>query len=181
MRMSVRSSSALAAVLGVTMGPVSGSVLAEERTVRAMSPWQGSGQVYAVAPDKRMILGRYAGIMYIENGEGSLDAAIMLCPAVQNIDTKTKKVDAFGHCVISEGEESLVYSEWKCKGSLGGCDGEFKITGGTGEFEGISGGGKMQVRAALIETAVDLSSGAVVRDAAGLAVWPELKYKIPSK
>ena len=108
MCMSVRSTSAFAGVLGVTMGLVSGSVLAEEGTVRAMAPWQGSGQVYVVAPEKRMILGRYSGIMYIENAEGSLDAAIMLCPSVQNIDAKTKKVNAFGHCVISEGEDSLV-------------------------------------------------------------------------
>ncbi len=154
---------------------------AEEGTVTAMSPWQGSGQVYQVAPNRRLILGRYSGIMYIETGEGSLDTAIMLCPAVQTIDTETKESGAHGHCVISDGEDNLVYSEWKCEGSVGACEGEFKIMGGTGEFEGISGSGKMMVRTALVETAIDLKNGAVVRDAAGLAVWPELKYKIPAK
>ena len=179
MRMSFRHWSVIA-VFG-TVGFISGSATAEEGTVAAMAPWQGSGQVYETGPDTRMILGRYAGIMYIENKEGSLDTAIMLCPAVQNVNVKTKQTEAHGHCVISDGENNLVYSEWACKGPMGGCDGDFKITGGTGEFEGISGGGPMQVRAALVETALDLSSGSVVRDAAGLAVWPELKYKIPAK
>ena len=169
------------AALGSTLGLISGSAIAEEGTVTAMAPWQGSGQVYVVGPDRRMILGRYAGIMYIEDEEGSLDTAIMLCPSVQNVNVKTKKTEARGHCTISDGENNLVYSDWTCKGAIGSCDGDFKITGGTGKFEGISGGGKMQVRAALVETAVDLSSGSVVRDAAGLAVWPKLKYKIPPK
>lgn len=169
------------AVLGAILTCSVQSAVAEEGTVAAMSPWQGSGQVYEVAPNRRLILGRYAGIMYIETGEGSLDTAIMLCPAVQTIDTETRESGAHGHCVISDREDNLVYSEWKCEGSVGACEGDFKITGGTGEFEGISGSGKMMVRTALVETAIDLKNGAVVRDAAGLAVWPELKYKIPAK
>ena len=152
---------------------------AEEGTVTVMSPWQGSGQVYEVAPNRRLVLAEYAGIMYIETGEGSLDTAIMLCPAVQTIDTTTKESGAHGHCVISDANKNLVYSEWTCEGAVGACEGDFKITGGTGEFEGITGGGRMLVRTALVETAIDLSSGSVVQDAAGLAVWPELKYKIP--
>ncbi len=167
----------LAAILSLGLQ----SAVAEEGTVRAMSPWKGSGQVYAVAPDRRLILARYAGIMYIETGEGSLDTAIMLCPSVQTIDTDTKESGAHGHCVITDDEDNLVYSEWKCEGTVGACEGDFKITGGAGKFEGISGGGKMMVRTALVETAIDLENGAVVRDAAGLAVWPELNYAIPPK
>ena len=168
-----------AAVLAAGLGFSCNGVAAEEGTVAAMAPWQGSGQVYVVAPDRRLILGRYAGIMYIETGEDSLDTAIMLCPAVQTVDTETKEMGAHGHCIISNGKEDLVYSEWKCEGTIGSCDGEFKITGGAGQFKGISGGGRMLIRAALVEVAIDLSNGEVVRDAAGLAVWPELKFKIP--
>lgn len=181
MSVRVRFGSVMIAVFAAGFGLSGSGMAAEEGTVAAMAPWQGSGQVYQVAPNRRLILGRYAGIMYIETGEGSLDTAIMLCPAVQTIDTETKESGAHGHCVISGGKDSLVYSEWKCEGSAGACEGDLKITGGTGEFEGISGGGKMLVRAALMETAINLENGAVVRDAAGLAVWPELKYKIPGK
>ncbi len=179
MSASVNSRTVASAVLAAGLAFSSNGMAAEEGTVTAMSPWQGSGQVYVVAPDRRLILGRYAGIMYIETGEGSLDTAIMLCPAVQTIDTATKESGAHGHCVISDGEDNLVYSEWKCEGSVGACEGDFNITGGTGKFKGITGGGQLLVRAALVETAIDLENGSVVRDAAGLAVWPELEYKIP--
>ena len=175
----IRFRGALATVLVVGFWFSNDGMAAEEGTVTVMSPWQGSGQVYEVAPNRRLVLAEYAGIMYIETGEGSLDTAIMLCPAVQTIDTTTKESGAHGHCVISDANKNLVYSEWTCEGAVGACEGDFKITGGTGEFEGITGGGRMLVRTALVETAIDLSSGSVVQDAAGLAVWPELNYKIP--
>ena len=181
MSVSMKSWSVLGTVLAAGLGFSSSSMAAEEGTVQVMSPWEGTGQVYQVAPDKLMILSRYTGIMYIKNKEGSLDTAIMLCPGVDEINVKTKKSKGHGHCIISDGDDNLVFSEWTCTGAIDGCEGNFKITGGTGEFEGISGGGKMQVRTALVEAAIDLSSGAVVKDAAGLAVWPELKYKIPKR
>ncbi len=179
--MSVRKTplSMLATVLAASLGFSNIGMAAEEGTVAAMSPWQGSGQVYQVSPHKLMILSRYTGILYVENEKGSLDTGIMLCPGVDSIDMKSKKTKGHGHCIISDGEENLVFSEWTCEGTVGSCEGNFKITGGTGEFKGISGGGKMQVRTALVETAIDLTSGSVVQDAAGLAVWAELKYKIP--
>ena len=173
--------SVMVTALAAGFGLSGGAVAAEEGTVTVMSPWQGSGQVYQVGPEKLMILSRYAGIMYIENEQGSLDTAIMLCPGVETVHVKPEKVEGRGHCIISDGKDNLVFSDWTCSGTLDGCQGDFKITGGTGEFEGISGGGKMQVRTALVETALDLSSGSVVQDAAGLAVWPELKYKIPGE
>ncbi len=173
--------SVMGAVFAAGLGFSSNGIAAEEGTVTVMSPWQGSGQVYLVAPDKLMLLSRYTGIMYIENEQGSLDTAIMLCPGVENIDITSKTTESRGHCIISDGEDNLVFSDWTCTGTLDGCEGDFKITGGTGEFEGISGRGKMQVRTALVATALDLSSGSVVQDAAGLAVWPELKYRIPDQ
>jgi hypothetical protein len=58
--------------------------LGEERTVQAMALWQGSSEVFAVAPEKLMILGSFAGIMYLQGTQSALDAVVILCPAVQN-------------------------------------------------------------------------------------------------
>jgi hypothetical protein len=52
--------------------------LGEERTVQAMAPWQGSGEVFVVAPEKLMILASFTGIMYLQGTQGALDAAVML-------------------------------------------------------------------------------------------------------
>lgn len=160
---------------------ISHMALGEEQTVQAMAPWQGSGEVYAVAPQKLMVLASFTGIMYLIDKEGALDAVIMLCPAVQTLDTKSKKAEATGHCTLTDEGDDVVYSAWKCTGVEGACEGEFTLTGGTGKFAGITGGGKLIVRAALHETAASLENGGVVRGAAGLAIWPELKYTIPAK
>ena len=37
----------------------SSSAFGEEGTVQALAPWQGSGQVFVVAPEKVMILANY--------------------------------------------------------------------------------------------------------------------------
>ena len=106
---------------------------------------------------------------------------VMLCPAVQFLDIKAKRAEASGHCTLTTAGDDVVYSAWTCTGMQGACEGEFALTGGTGKFAGITGGSKLRVRAALTETAASLSSGGVVRGAAALALWPELKYTIPAR
>jgi hypothetical protein len=159
------------------------AVAAEATTVRAVSPWQGSGQVFDVGADKRLILGRFTGIMYLDGQKGALDTALMLCPAIVRIDLGASAAEASGHCLITDGEaENAVYADWACKGAPGApCEGALTITGGSGRFEGITGGGAMTFRAAMMQTATDLAGGTVIRDAAGLAVWPEIRFEIPSR
>ena len=153
----------------------------EERTVQAMAPWQGSGEVFVVAPEKLMILVSFTGIMYLQGKQGALDGVVMHCPAVQTLDTKAKHAEASGYCTLTDAGDDMIYSAWKCTGVRGACEGEFTLTGGTGKFAGITGGSKLIVRAALTETAASLSNGGVVRAAAALAIWPELKYTIPAR
>ena len=74
----------------------SSSALAEEGTVQALAPWQGSGQVFVVVPEKVMILANYTGILYFQARTGALDAALMVCPAVQVLDTKSREVKPAG-------------------------------------------------------------------------------------
>jgi hypothetical protein len=121
----------------------------EERTVQAIAPWQGSGEVFVVAPEKLMILARLTGIMYLQGTPGALDGVVMHCPAVQTLDTKAKRAEASGHCTLTDAGEDVIYSAWKCTGVQGACEGEFTLTGGTGKFAGMTGGGKLMVRAAL--------------------------------
>lgn len=158
-----------------------GEVRAEEGTVSAMAPWEGTGQIFAAGPDARLLLGSFSGILYVDEGKGTLDAALMRCPAIQRLAVKQDTVSADGHCVIYRGNDNLIYADWRCTGRPGACVGEMKFTGGEGDFKGISGGGKMVLRAALVETALNLRDGEIVRNAVGLAVWPELKYSVPGR
>jgi hypothetical protein len=67
---------------------VGNAARAEQITVQAMASWQGTGQVFLVAPGKLMILGSYSGIVFVQNQENALDTALMFCPVLQNLDSE---------------------------------------------------------------------------------------------
>lgn len=152
---------------------------AEEGTVRILAPWQSGGQVYRVEPNKLLFQGQAEGIMYIESGEGALDAALFVCPSRREISLDDGKVEASGRCIIEGASGGAVFAKFTCRGEPGTCVGKFTLTGGTGRFAGITGEGDMLVRTAIAQIAEDLESGATITGAAGLAIWPNLSYKIP--
>ncbi len=155
---------------------------AGEGTLGAMSPWEATGEIFRVGPDRLQFLGKFEGILYVEKAEGELDAALLLCPGTQRVDLPTGKTEASGHCIMTGAKGDRVFAEWSCAGEAGkGCDGEIRLTGGTGRFAGITGSGEMFLRTALSEVRADLGSGMVVSRAAGLAVWPKLTYKVPDR
>ena len=156
-----------------------GHANAASKTVSAVVPWQGQGQIFPVAIDKMQFLGSLEGIVYIETAEGDLDEAFIRCPIVQDIDAIDGSTSVSGNCVIVASMNDSVFAELTCEGIAGLCSGEFKLTSGTGRFAGISGSGKMTVRSPVHVLAADLSEGTVVHIAAGILQIPELKYTLP--
>ncbi len=157
------------------------AVQAEEVELNILAPWEAAGQIFKVGPETLQFIGTFQGIMYIEDGSDELDAALLVCPATQEINMTTNETIAHGRCMITESDGHHVYAEFTCKGRLGSCDGQFKLTGGEGPYKGIAGGIKIQIRSALGGMAVDMYSGSVVRAAKGLAVWTKLKYTVPTQ
>jgi hypothetical protein len=155
------------------------SVGAEEGKVKVLAPWQGEGQVFQIEPTKIAFLARFDGILYVENGEGPLDGVPFVCPGTQLMDLASGAMSAEGHCMLTPSEHEELYAKWSCSGQVAGeCRGRFELIGGTGRFEGATGGGAMSLRTVLSDLVEDTRSGEVVRAAAGLAVWPELSYKL---
>ena len=174
----------LAAIFMMAVGTT--SVMAAESTVKILAPWQGHGQVFKIAPDKVKIVGSFDGIMYIDNGKGELDAAIFTCPGTEYINLATKKASIQADCVITKGTEKgkkvkIAYAKLKADGQPGAFDGNFEIVGGEGAWKGISGGGKVTIRTAIGDMAVNKKTGEVINAAAGLAVWPALKVNLATK
>jgi hypothetical protein len=157
----------------------SGVTFAESNTVTAVIPWQGQGQIYPISTDKLRFLGSIEGIMYVETPEGPLNEAFVQCPIVQEIDLSTETTSATGNCTIIVSTEDAVFAELTCTGMQGYCSGEFKLTGGTGRFSGISGSGPMTVRSPVHALAQDLSDGTVLQIAAGILQLPELTVTLP--
>lgn len=153
---------------------------ADEKELNILAPWEAAGQIFKVGPDTVQFIGTFQGIMYIEDGSDVLDAALLVCPATQEINMVSNQTVAKGRCMITESSGNIVYADFTCKGRLGSCEGDFKLTGGEGPYKGIQGSSKMSIRSALGAMAVDMESGSVIRAAKGLAVWPNLKYTVPS-
>jgi hypothetical protein len=152
---------------------------AASSTVSAVIPWQGQGQIFPIGTDKLRFLGAIEGIMYVETAEGALNEAFVQCPIVQEIDLTSETTSATGSCTIVVSTEDAVFAELTCSGVRGYCTGEFKLTGGTGRFSGVSGSSKMTVRSPVHALAQDLSDGTVLQIAAGILQLPELKVILP--
>ena len=165
-------------ILIVLMG-LAMPVTAAEETISMMAPWDGEGRIFQVGPDKLKFLGAFEGILYFQDAKGELDAALFICPAVQEIDLKTSKVKVHGNFIITGKDGDQVFADYIGEGVIGSTQGEFTITGGTGRFEGIKGSGIMVARTVLGAMAVNMDSGETISAAKGLAVWPELKITMP--
>lgn len=154
---------------------------ADEGTAKILAPWEANGQLFQVAVDKLQFIGTFEGIMYIEHGDGLLDAALFTCPSTQIIHILSNQLEGHGFCTIESPTGDFVYAEFTCDGEPGSCKGRFTLTGGTGRLAGITGASDMIVRTALSGTAINEATGGTVSAAKGLAIWPEMRFEFPGR
>lgn len=151
---------------------------ASAETVSAIVPWQGEGQIFPIDVDRLRFLGSVEGIMYVEREDGAMNEAFVRCPIVQDISMSDGKTSATGNCLIIASPDDTVYAELRCEGMRGYCRGEFKLTGGTGRFAGITGSGEMTARSPVHALAQNLSEGTVVQAAIGILRLPALEFSL---
>ena len=156
-----------------------GQVRAEEGIVKAVSAFAGEVELFKLEDDQTFAIGIWDGMLFIDDGTGALDAAALTCPGTVEANLNTGERTGTGRCIITGASGDRVYAKWTCQGDLQGCKGPFTITGGTGEFHGISGTSTMVVRIAFRELTGITSEDSIVQMTAGLAAWPQLRYKIP--
>ena len=96
----------------------------------------------------------------------------------QHLTVQTKVTTAQGSCeIVADG--GSVYAEWDCTGRIGLCQGNLKLTAGSGRFEGITGSSPLVIRSPLRLLVVGVSDGMVLQVPSGLAVLPKLTYAVP--
>lgn len=169
---------ALIPLLAVMIFPV---VAEAEKSVAATISWDGEGRVFRIDVDTIMFLGALEGIIYLETPEGKLDKGYVMCPATVQIAPKTQATTGSGHCMITASGGDTVFAKWSCSGQADHCKGNFKLTGGSGQFDGITGSSTLEVRSPLSELASDMASGSAVRVPSGIAILPELQYTMPAR
>ncbi len=156
------------------------AMAAEEGAVQALAPWHGEGTIYMIGTNEALFLGNFSGIVYAQGRKGALDAAAIVCPGTTHVNLTDKSMAGEGRCIITTQDKQKIYAEWKCSGAFGvGCTGRFRLTGGTGKFVDITGESDFLIRSGLWEIETAYGSDVASHSSAGLAQWPELRYRIP--
>jgi len=84
-----------------------------------------------------------------------------------------------GRCVMTAPDDARIFADFTCAGyHLIGCNGDFVLTGGTGRFAGITGGGRGVLRANQ-RTLTAVGGAGVAETGSGILFWPALAYKLP--
>ena len=170
---------AAAALLGA-IGYGLPAAAAEEGKLNAFATWEGRGDYIQTGEKQQTFTGALVGVIYVITDHGPTPSGAMVCPVSVEVNQADASQTAKGHCTITTEDGSRVYSDAACTGfQLVGCAGDMKLTGGTGRFAGVSGGGKMVIRAG--SRTVVPGKAEVVNPVAGTgtAYWEALEYKLP--
>ena len=118
--------------------------------------------------------------MEVENKQGELNAASMICPGMLEVNLTDGTQQGWGRCIIVTHDGDRIYAGWSCSGKhLDGCGGPFNVSGGTGKFRSVSGESTFVVRSAVAEYVVSIPEGGVTANFTGQAAWSALRYNTP--
>jgi hypothetical protein len=152
---------------------------AEEATVKAFVAWQGAGQTLQTGVNEATFIGAISGTVYVETEKGPIDSGQIVCPAMLLIGLESGAQTGSGRCTVTAPDGARIFAAFTCAGfNLIGCDGDFTLTGGTGRFEGITGGGRAVLRSGS-RTRIDAGGSGVTETGNGILFWPALSYKLP--
>jgi hypothetical protein len=120
---------------------ISGGTRAEDWKVTGDFGWLGVGKVFEIEKGHIYWVGEFSGNFANDKGKGSpLDQTGWKCPGFNDLDLNNKKNKAAGYCIIGDPSGDQAYGSWQCQGDIQTCTGTFEYTGGTGKYQGISGG-----------------------------------------
>jgi hypothetical protein len=161
------------------LGSIQVAAAAEEGTITAFSAWQSDGESFQTGASEVTFIGALGGQLYIDTERGPIASGTMHCPATMTFGTADSKLRGEGHCTITADDGALVFATISCVGvRLVGCDGTFKLTGGTGKFAGITGGGPIIIRSEFRNFTIT-SYGTAKEQSKGIIQLRQLQYKIP--
>lgn len=156
-----------------------GPAAAEEATVEAYSSWEAAGTVFQTGIDEATFSGVLSGAFNVEGEDGSLEIGLIACPGMIVVNKDDWSQRGTANCVITTGDAERIYADLECSGTYReGCTGQFTFTGGTGAYEGITGGGPIEFLNVLSNRSA-IGGTQVTAEAIGLARWPTLTYRIP--
>jgi hypothetical protein len=170
----------MAAAAGMIYAAGVAPAASEEQTIDAFSVWQSRGQIFLTGERIGTFVGALQGPLFVETPEGPVGAGTIICPGMLEVNFEDGSQTGAGRCVITGETDELIFARWNCSGyHLVGCKGSFELTGGTGKFSKITGGGPVTVRSTFNEQAVSAQGTSMVEAAIGIAFWKGLRYNLP--
>ena len=156
---------------------------AEQQVINAFSAWAGEGVVYDSGPSAGTFVGAISGTLYVQTDKGPASGGFMVCPAMLEIDLVDATQRGRGTCTITGDDGAKVYAEWTCQGvHLIGCDGDFRLTGGSGRMAGITGAGSLTVRTTTRVTSTEANvKGSTTEIGSGILLLGDLAYTLPGQ
>jgi hypothetical protein len=159
--------------------PAGPATAVEQATIEAFAAWSGEGRAVQTGPNEATFVGTLSGTVYGATENGPVESGRMLCPAIVRVNMEDGSQSGAGRCSFTAKDGAQIFAELTCTGiHLIGCDGDFTLTGGSGRFAGIGGGGKVTLRSEFREL-VGVSGGSVVESVSGIMFWPSLSYQLP--
>ncbi len=167
------------AALVIAVGLCQPAAAGEEATIKAFAQWQGQGHTFQTGGHEAMFVGALVGRMYVETENGPLQSGLMSCPVTVEIGLEDGKQHGEGRCSIAGKDGAQVYAKIACTGVyLVGCNGDLTLTGGTGRFAGITGGGKVLIRSDARQISA-VSDSMTKDEGTGILYLSELHYTLP--
>jgi hypothetical protein len=176
---SLRAMGAILSVAAIAAHGVPAGARAAEHAIQATASWRARARAFVTGPQQVFLLAAFGGRLAVEKEPRALDGAQLACPAAFDADYAAKTQRGEGRCVITTSGGERLFARWSCAGEPDkGCAGRFVLTGGTGAFQGVTGEGDLMLRLVLSEI-VQFDRQESEYDLAGIALWPELKYRTP--
>jgi hypothetical protein len=168
-----------AAIMMVAVAASHRSWAGEEATVKVFVIWQGEGRTVQTGAHEATFVGSLFGPVYVDTENGLIRSGLMTCPAILELGIEDGKERGRGRCTITATDGAQIYADIECTGVyMVGCNGEMTLTGGTKKFEGISGGGKVTIRADSRQI-TPVQNSPAKEEGSGSLEARELHYKLP--
>jgi hypothetical protein len=138
------------------------------------------GLIVVTGPQSFRTLSTMTGDLFLDDGNGLLDTADVMCTSGMENDVANGLTEGSGECVITAPDGAQMYAVWHCQGTvMVGCDGDFQIVSGNNRYEGVTGGGLMSVKTMESELAPeDAVAGAEIAGR-GFVIWDEFILTLP--
>lgn len=171
----------LRVALAVSLLGLSLSSVAWGASDRAINAWIAKGTLYPLNETHMLFQGEQKGTLFIRHEEKKsvlFHAGRVRCPLSVDIDLKKDTGAAQGMCSITDQNGDKAFAKWSCSGAQGNCHGKFTFTGGTGQFQGITGESDLKIRVDLFDPQVGPGLDPVEQHASGYMLIPEFNYTL---